>query len=205
MTHGLHTEPSSDLLPPSDTNFSDLNEESLSSEQESAILELYSEIDDNNGNTTNEELNELFSLRDVKDSGDNVLDDLLAESMQAKAESDLAKRARHALHQKDSKLGKREKEELQSVIRTYEARREWYAKADVVYFHVQHCTNCGHSHKHFLGFYQRQLSRFTNVDRWVRAEANSSKNLPKETRTDVSYTNICSACLVQYCYPEVSS
>ena len=126
------------------------------------------------------------------DLGFDDLDALLEESMTAAKAKETHKANRKRLQV--SNLSKDEKDALESQVKLYELQKEWKAEANVAMFNVQACR-CGSKHAVFSGWFQRQRSRQSKVDRWVRPEAGPSPALANE-RLDIDLpdTSICQTC-----------
>jgi hypothetical protein len=121
------------------------------------------------------------------------LDSLLDESMQEVAKAKSAKAAKKALSKGLASV--EETAALKKIVANWEIGRLWLPRATVVMFDVQRCTSCGLRHSHFVGFFQRQEHRSSNVMRWVRAaEAPMQASLPEEVKENEHLTEVCAGC-----------
>lgn len=125
-------------------------------------------------------------------SNDFSLDDLLAESMAEKRKSDEVKVARLSIAK--GGLPQADRDALTESIRSWEARREWRPQAAVVMFSRQLCSGCGQYHTQFLGWFQRQTHRSSNIDRWIPSIKPHDDKLLRESKYQDSYAETCEDC-----------
>lgn len=130
------------------------------------------------------------------------LDALLAESMEAVGKDKKAKQARDRLKRKD--LGAEEREDLEALVREWEARKEWKTLAHVAVFHHQQCT-CGAVHKHFSHMmYHQQHRTDKHAQRWIRATAFADtttqqelEGLPNKVAFQHTVVPVCEDCAAE--------
>ena len=129
------------------------------------------------------------------------LDDLLAESLDLRADAAKLKDGRKTLKNKNALSGT-ELSELQADVARLEAAREWLPRADVVMFTIQTCQTCGNVAGVFTGFFQRQSHRsMRQLDRWVAAPECNSLGLKKEIKNTEVFTPVCPCCIADFGYP----
>jgi hypothetical protein len=128
-----------------------------------------------------------------KDSGGvDLLESLLQESLSTIKDRAFVKEGRKKLAQ--GKYNTAEKAEIDAKIKEWELAREWKPAANVAMFNTQSCR-CGSRHAIFSGWFQRQHHRKSNIDRWVRPEADPIPSLPNERQDlELSPTTICASC-----------
>lgn len=140
------------------------------------------------------DLEEDFPLSaNPSESGLDDLDMLIVESMKEQKAHDAVITARRAL--KNSSLSKADTEALQARVTEWEMKREWDAVAAVVIFETQSCANCNSEHSHYVGLFQRQLSRTNRNTRWVKATNMMNIGLPKEIKYQIAVSDLCIECV----------
>lgn len=120
------------------------------------------------------------------------LDNLLAESMQEAAAAAEVKAARQVLAK--GGLAAAEAEAIAAQVRSWEARREWKPAAAVVMFTRQRCRCCDNYSTQFAGWFQRQVHRDTKADRWIKHIPPMDDALPRESKYQDSWADLCEAC-----------
>jgi len=125
------------------------------------------------------------------------LDDLLAESLEEATASAAVKSGRKRLQ--DSRISKREKDEIEAKIREWELAREWKPAAAVHIFNTQTCTHCYSENSTYSGLFQRQIHRSSKIMRWVLDVNGSGSNdgLPKEHKSSSTEVTVCVECCAQ--------
>ena len=123
---------------------------------------------------------------------DFSLDDLLAESMADKRKADEVKGARVAVAK--GGLSQADKDALTASIRSWEAKREWHPQASVVMFARQQCLGCGQFHTQFLGWFQRQKHRTSQIERWIPSIKPHDDKLARESKYQDSHAEVCEDC-----------
>jgi hypothetical protein len=136
-----------------------------------------------------EDLNADLALTMAKDTS---LDDLLAESMAEKRKADDVKAARFSVA--NCKMPQAERDALTASIRSWEAKREWLPQAAVVMFTRQQCLGCGQFHTQFLGWFQRQKHRTSQIDRWIPSIKPHDDKLLRESKYQDSHAEMCQDC-----------
>ncbi len=137
------------------------------------------------------ELNSLLASDNIAEQDDMFeLNNLLHESLNRKKDEEKVKQARRRLAAGNATTADRE--EMTALVRAWELRREWLPVSNTIMFEVQHCTSCGHAHKHLIGFFQQQEHRTSKISRWLAAPVDLA--LPKNTKENASYITICSDC-----------
>lgn len=139
---------------------------------------------------------------DVKTLDD--LDDLLAESMVLKEERHAGKGLRERLAKAKDQA---EVQEIELMLRAWEAKYEWETQAECVVFHQQHCT-CGSVHTHLAGVYFHQKHRQDkHAQRWINSTDNVAKvltdspDLPKNSYFEVKRVPVCADCAQSQGFP----
>jgi hypothetical protein len=139
-------------------------------------------------------------LEDLDDApivaGSNGLDDLevlLAESVAARDHIKRVKEQRKLLAQ--GKIAPEDRKQVADMIHDWELKKEWVAAAAVHLFSSQQCSNCGNTHYHFLGVYQRQVHKVSpTISRWIKSDDISNKGLPQEAKLEESHAPTCADC-----------
>lgn len=148
----------------------------------------------------------LISLEDLDEQLQNEglsfaeLDGLIADSIKQTQESAEIKKARKMLAH--GHLAPDERKALETVVRSWELRREWDAAAAVVIFDTQICSYCGCTHSHYLGLFQRQTSRKGHADRWIQSTVVANTGLPQEVKHQESYIPLCTGCMGEHGWKE---
>lgn len=155
---------------------------------------LHTDDDENFGDL--DELDEIFGPTDGFD-----LDQLLAESVAAKKAADETKANRKLLSSKNAKLTAAQRQAMQDQVRANELRTEWTAQASVAIYSIQQCSHCGTKHGHFSGLFQRQVHRTSKIDRWVQSNPVQNQGLHKESKENISYTEMCACCGPEFGFP----
>lgn len=125
-------------------------------------------------------------------SSDSMLDDLLAESLAERKSHEEVKAGRAMLAR--GGLGAADTAAINNAVRDWESKREWHPKAAVVMFSRQKCLGCGQFHTQFLGFYERQRHRSSSLDRWIKHFRPVTDQLPRESKYQDSYAEMCEDC-----------
>jgi hypothetical protein len=120
------------------------------------------------------------------------LNALLNESVAARHEAQLVKDKRRLLA--NNKIPAEERLGVEALIRSWEIRKEWIAVASTQMFSQQTCTACGGVHHHFLGLYQKQVSKVSKVFRWIKSDEVANKDLPTEAKLEESFAPVCADC-----------
>lgn len=132
---------------------------------------------------------------------DDILDSLLSESMQQKADAQRLKDGRKLL-KSGKNLATADLDDLLKDMKRIELQQEWRPVADVAMFSIQTCECCGNVAAMFLGIFQRQYARGQQkVDRWVAASTAENRGLPKEIHNQDTTTRFCCFCIEQQGYP----
>jgi hypothetical protein len=136
-------------------------------------------------------------LPDAAESGVPVefsLDSLLAESMEAISKEQGMRAARKRLARGD--VGEVDRLAIEATLKKWDMERVWLAQASVVLFAVQQCHNCGASHRHFVGYFERQSHRTSKIMRWQRVEYSSvvMSGLPRESKEETEQVALCYDC-----------
>ena len=126
------------------------------------------------------------------DDGFGELDALLKESVASKAEAVRVKEQRKLLA--SGRLTGESRLHTETLIRSWELKKEWIPVAAVQMFSAQQCSHCGGVHHHFLGIYQRQLSKLSKVSRWIKSDDVANRGLPQETKCEESFAPVCADC-----------
>lgn len=159
-------------------------------------------------NSDNDDLDDLLqsdnddsddsSLKELLKAPSVDLDDLLAESLENVSLELQAKAARKKIG--DTRLNKKEQEEIQATIRRWELVKDWKPAATVAVFHEQVCLNCGYVHSIFSGLFQREVNKKAHGQRWVKPEVPNMK-LPKERKEHSEEVDLCWNCAEEFGFP----
>lgn len=120
------------------------------------------------------------------------LNALLSESVATRDEAQRVKDQRKLLA--SGKLTGAERQSTEALIRSWEIRKEWIAVASTQMFSQQTCTACGGVHHHFIGLYQKQVSKVSKVFRWIKSDEVANKGLDVEAKLEESFAPVCADC-----------
>lgn len=147
-----------------------------------------------------DDLNALPDTEDTAEAGPGAafsFKDLLAEAVAHKADGEKLKALR-----KTTKTGLRLSEEEAADLRRMENAREWFPRASVAMFQVQHCLSCDNYGAMFTGLFQRQASRHAKgVNRWIAATESENYGLKQEVKTNEVDIPFCCFCLTEHGFP----
>lgn len=137
---------------------------------------------------------DLESLLQPVDSMFSDLDNLLNDALQLAGGKAKARAFRQRLA--NGLYTAAEKAEMEAYVRKWDIQREWQPQADTVMFDTEVCTHCGHSHSHFVGYFERQRHRETAIDRWLSSTEPTARGskLPKERKVEIRQVPVCIEC-----------
>lgn len=135
-------------------------------------------------------------------AGFEDLDALLAESILEKQQGAEVKKIRRKLADDKIAMPSQERKAIEAKVAEWDVKREWLPEAAVAMFTTQLCNWCGSRHSLFTGLLQRQRSRLSSVDRWVKVDANLLSGLPKETKHMTEHSDMCMSCIESHRYPQ---
>lgn len=135
-------------------------------------------------------------------AGFEDLDALLAESILERQEGKEVRKIRRKLADDKIAMPKQERDLIEKKVAEWDVKREWQPEAAVAMFTTQICGWCGSRHSLFTGFLQRQTSRVSKVDRWVKVDRNLLEGLPKETKHMTEHSDMCMSCVESHRYPQ---
>lgn len=124
------------------------------------------------------------------------LEDLLNESMDSIKEAADIKARRQLLAKRG--ITKAERNENEEIVKSWELKREWTPKAAVALFDIQECSHCGSKHSFYVGLYQRQTHKRSQIDRWILSTDTANAGLPKEIGTNTEHTPMCGQCIGEF-------
>lgn len=127
------------------------------------------------------------------------LDSMIAEGLGAKQKAREIKLARKKLAV--GGITTAERDLYKQLVEEWELKREWTPAASVIMFDTQWCTNCGTSHRHFIGFYQRQDHKTSKISRWIASPMRDSLQLPREVKEITETIPVCSSCCAAAGWP----
>lgn len=120
------------------------------------------------------------------------LDDLLAESLQTvKQDADMK-----LLRQRTASgnMTKKEAAEANSVLRQWEAAREWKRTHNTITFLRPFCECCGSYYPQFQAFGEWQTHRTSDVRRWVKVSEFKEPDLQREVIYEETTVPMCEDC-----------
>ena len=120
------------------------------------------------------------------------LDALLQESVADRFAAQSIKDQRKLLA--EGKIPGAERLGVEALIRSWDIRKEWLPVASTQLFSQQTCTACGGVHHHFIGLYQKQVSKVSKVFRWIKSDSVANKELPEEAKLEESFAPVCADC-----------
>lgn len=127
------------------------------------------------------------------------LEDLLAESMEAAHERTAMKDLRKNLAEGGVEFEERRKSE--SLLRSWEAKREWTRTHDNITFNRCRCKGCGNFSTQFMGYFETQVHRSNpGIKRWIAVQRPVG-DLPKEARYLDHNVPTCENCAEFAGYP----
>lgn len=118
------------------------------------------------------------------------LNALLFESLNAKKDALRVREARKTLA--NGGMSPADRDATAAMVKEWELKREWTPRSNTMILDVQHCTNCGKKHSHFLGLFQGQEHKTSKITRWVSAAP--VVGLPKVLKEQVNHVAICIGC-----------
>lgn len=128
-------------------------------------------------------------------TGDDLLDDLLAESMAISAETGRVKAARRKLADERIALSLAEKNELRAIVDAYDEKVLWDTVANVALLHTQECVTCGTHSEFFMGWMREQHHRTMPNTRRLVAGKSPSRIPSRVERHKQHDVECCPACV----------
>ncbi len=123
---------------------------------------------------------------------DFSLDAFLGECLQAKSDTDAVKESRKALSR--GTVDPSVRSEMESLIRAWEVKREWNVAAAVIMFSRQKCACCEQFSVQFQGYYQRQVHKSHELERWIISSGPADTSLPRECKYEDAVVPTCENC-----------
>lgn len=120
------------------------------------------------------------------------LEDLLSESMAEAKERVDTKLLRQRVA--SGGMGKQETIDANSILRIWEARREWVKTHNTITFTRCFCEQCGSYYPQFQSYGEQQNHKTTTATRWIKVPSHTSPELPRIVLYEDSYVPTCEVC-----------
>jgi hypothetical protein len=98
-------------------------------------------------------------------------------------------------------LSKADAAESNSILRIWEAKREWNKVSNTMNFHRTFCAQCEAYHTVFVAFGENQKHKHNSTTRWVKVDAHKNPELPKEVLYTEETAPTCEDCAAKSDWP----